>query len=108
MNNLFSKIIKSIIIATVTLLCGFGITALTFNLSDTVSTNELRILFVADFLLLCVIGGAYFYAFESKSKKQKKKNEFKQRHDKRVMDNFRQYNGLDMSEIYSSSYDFVA
>ena len=43
MKNSIKKLLKGLFITTVTLFAGFGITALTFNLFETLTSNEMKI-----------------------------------------------------------------
>lgn len=77
MKNSKKKIISSIIIFAVTILAGFGITAISFNLFDNLSQNQMRILFAADIVILLFIGTVAWFLCESQ-KNVRKKNVKKQ------------------------------
>ena len=79
MNNKSNKIIKGLLIFSVTLFSGFGITALSFNLFDALTQNQMRLLFAIDVLLIIA-----WLLFESVKLKKKKQKEFEHRHNERV------------------------
>ncbi len=82
-----NRIITGIIIFISTLGAGFGITAISFSLFDTLTNNQMRILFAADIILLLLIGTIAWFVYESKVNFNKKKMEFKKRHDERMKKN---------------------
>lgn len=84
MNFKSNKIIKGLCIFSVTLLSGFGITALSFNLFDVLTQNQMRLLFAVDVLLIMAIGTIVWFIFESGKVKKKKQKEFEERHNERV------------------------
>ena len=84
MNTKSKKIIKGLLIFSATLLSGFAITALSFKLFDVLTQNQMRILFAADVVFICVIGAAVWFIFESSRLKKKKQKLFEQRHNERV------------------------
>lgn len=84
MNSKSNKIIKGILIFSVTLLSGFGITALSFNLFDALTQNQMRLLFAVDILLIIAVGIIVWFIYESGKLKKKKQKEFEQRHNERV------------------------
>lgn len=86
MKNSVKKIFKSIAISVVTLVVGFGITAISFNLFDNLSRNELRVLFAVDFIILFAIGGITLWSSERKATRLKKERELAKRHEARVIE----------------------
>ncbi len=84
MNNKTNKIVKGLIIFGATLLAGFGITALSFNLFDVLTQNQMRLLFAIDVLLIIAIGAAVWFIFESNKIKKEKQRQFEKRHTQRV------------------------
>lgn len=108
MKNSVKKIIKSIAITAVTLLSGFGITAVSFNLFGSMTANEMKILFAIDVVILLLVGAAFYCAEERKAKRAKKQKEFEQRHRQRVEQAFRQYDGMDMAKISAKGNNFAA
>lgn len=84
MNNKKSKIIKGLIIFVTTLLAGFGITALSFNLFDVLTQNQMRLLFAADVLLIIAVGAAVWSVYESNKIKKQRQLLFEERHKERV------------------------
>lgn len=108
MKNSVKKLFKGLLITTVTLLSGFGITAISFNLFGTLTANEMKIFFALDVVILFVIGTGFFLINESNKKKKRKEQEFKKRHEQRVERYFREYNGIDMVKISASSNEYAA
>ena len=78
MKKSVQKLFKGLLITTVTLLCGFGICAIFFNLFGTLTANEI------------------------------KEKEFEKRHNERVEKAFREFDGLDMVKICAGSNDYAA
>lgn len=78
------KALTGAIIFTVTLLTGFGITAVSFNLFDVMNKNEMRIIFAVDVILLFVIGTVSWFIYEGKKTKKARKNNFEKRHKERI------------------------
>lgn len=107
MKNSIKKLLKGLFITTVTLFAGFGITALTFNLFKTLTSNEMKIFFALDVAILLAIG-TVFFLIEDENKKKKKQQEFEKRHLERVEKSFRSFNGIDMVKISTSSNDYAA
>ena len=50
MKKTLKKLFKSILITTVTLLSGFGITSISFNLFGTLTSNEMKLFLAIDVL----------------------------------------------------------
>ncbi len=65
MKNSTKKLIQSILIFIVTVIIGFGITLISFNLFDTLTANQMRILFAADVIILLFIGTIAWFVYES-------------------------------------------
>lgn len=107
MKNSIKKLLKGLFITTVTLFAGFGITALTFNLFKTLTSNEMKIFFALDVAILLAVG-TVFFLIEDENKKKKKQQEFEKRHLERVEKSFRSFNGIDMVKISTSSNDYAA
>lgn len=84
MKKQFKQIISCITIMVVTLIAGFTITTLSLNLFDNMSTNQLRLLFLVDILLLLGCGAGAWYFFESKRMKAKKEKAFQKRRESRI------------------------
>lgn len=78
------KLLTGAIIFTVTLLTGFGITAISFNLFDVMNRNEMRIIFAIDVILLFLIGTVAWFIYEGKKAKKARKNNFEKRHNERI------------------------
>ena len=88
------QIFTGIIIFTVTLIAGFGITVLTFSLFDTLSRNQMRFLFALDVFLLIISGGGVYLFSEAKKKSREKKELFEKRHNGRVAEKNKMMSGI--------------
>lgn len=108
MKKSVQKLFKGLLIATVTLLCGFGICAIFFNLFDTLTANEMKIFVALDVIILLTVGGIFYYIDEKKAKNKIKEREFEKRHNERVEKAFREFDGLDMVKICAGSNDYAA
>lgn len=84
MNKKTKQLIEGAIIFISTLVVGFAVTVLSFRLFDSLTQNQLRILFAVDFAALIAAGGGTMLYFESKKNKEKRKKEFEKRHNKRI------------------------
>ena len=98
MKKSVQKLFKGLLITTVTLLCGFGICAIFFNLFGTLTANEMKIFVALDVIILLTVGGI-FYCIDEKNEK---------RHNERVEKAFREFDGLDMIKICAGSNDYAA
>lgn len=78
------QIIEGAVIFISTLLAGFLITTLSFKLFDFLSQNQMRILFLADFIILIISVCAAIFYFENKGNKSRRKKELEDRHNKRI------------------------
>lgn len=78
------KIILSIAISIITLIVGVVITAISFNIFDELTRNQLRLLFTFDVLILLAIGTISWFVYENKQMKNKKRKELERRHNVRV------------------------
>lgn len=108
MKKSVQKLFKGLLITTVTLLCGFGICAVSFNLFGTLTENEMKLFVALDVITLIAVGGVFYYIDEKKTKSRKKEKEFEKRHMQRVERAFREYDGLDMVKICANSNDYAA
>ena len=108
MKKSVQKLFKGLLITTVTLLCGFGICAVSFNLFGTLTENEMKLFVALDVITLIAVGGVSYYIDEKKTKSRKKAKEFEKRHMQRVERAFREYDGLDMVKICANSNDYAA
>ena len=99
MKKSVQKLFKGLLIATVTLLCGFGICAIFFNLFGTLTANEMKIFVALDVIILLTVGGIFYYIDEKKAKNKIKEREFEKRHNERVEKAFREFDGLDMVNL---------
>lgn len=77
MKKTLKKLFKSILITTVTLLSGFGITSISFNLFGTLTANEMKLFLAIDVIILVFVGGVFYYIDEKQSKRKRKKWNFK-------------------------------
>lgn len=88
MKKSVQKLFKGLLIATVTLLCGFGICAIFFNLFGTLTANEMKIFVALDVIILLTVGGIFYYIDEKKAKNKIKEREFEKRHMKELKKHF--------------------
>lgn len=108
MKKSIKKLFKGLFITTVTLLSGFGICAISFNLFGTLTANEMKIFVAIDIITLAVAAGIFYYIDERKAKAKRKEKEFQKRHLQRVEQSFRRFDGLDMAEICASNNNYAA
>ncbi len=108
MKNSVKKLLKGLFITTVTLFAGFGITALTFNLFGTLTSNEMKIFFALDVAVLFTVGTIFFLIEDKNKRKKKQQQEFEKRHLERVEKSFRSFNGIDVVKIAATSKDYAA
>ena len=101
MKKTVKKIITGILITTITLAAGFGITMLSFNLFDNLTDNQMKILFAIDVFSLCVSALGVMYFFESKKYKEQKRKAFEKRRLERIEERDAQLREL--SEIINCS-----
>lgn len=78
------QLIEGTIIFITTLAIGFAVTTLSFKLFDSLTQNQMRILFAVDFTLLIASAGSVMVYFESAKNKKQRKKEFEKRHNKRM------------------------
>lgn len=78
------KALMGALIFTITLVLGFGITALSFNLFDIMSANEMKLVFALDVVLLLIIGTIAWFIYEHKNSKNARKKELEKRHNERL------------------------
>ena len=108
MKNSVKKLFKGLLITAVTLIAGFAITALSFNLFGTLTPNEMKIFFALDVIILFSVGTIIFTIDDKNKRKRKQKSEFEQRHLKRVENSFNNFNNTEMIKITASSNDYAA
>lgn len=77
MNKTIKKIISSIIISSITLGIGFGITMVSFNLFGTLTPNQMKLLFAVDVICLVAVVGAFLFFSTRKASKLKDKSNLK-------------------------------
>jgi len=94
------KFITGIIIFISTLAAGFSITAISFSLFDSLTNNQMRILFGTDVIMLLIIGTIAWFIYESKLNCTKKSKESEQRHNDRMQRN------IDYSKELSTILDY--
>ena len=88
MKKSVQKLFKGLLIATVTLLCGFGICAIFFNLFGTLTANEMKIFVALDVIILLTVGGIFYCIDEKKAKNKIKEKEFEKRHNEELKKHF--------------------
>lgn len=84
MKNSTKKFLSGLAITVVTMATGFVITAISFNLFETLTTNQLRLVFAVDVIILLAIGTISWFIYENKKLKDKRKKEIELRHNKRI------------------------
>lgn len=105
MNKSIKKIIISAVITAVTIIIGFAVTTLTFNLFDSLTTNQMRLLFAIDFICLITVGGIFLFLSESKQAKKRKKRQLEKRHNQRIENRKKEFK--EINNILSDS-DYAA
>lgn len=70
MKKSLKQFISGLIICAVTLAFGFAITAVSFNLFDTLTTGQMKTLFALDVVSLITAGGLAFFLSETKREKK--------------------------------------
>lgn len=94
MKKSVKQIILGAIITVSTLVVGFGITMLSFHLFDTLTSNQMKILFTIDILSLAAAATGVWYFFDSKKSKAKREKEFMERHNKRIQQRQNEINDI--------------
>lgn len=84
MKNSTKKFLSGLTITIVTMATGFVITAISFNLFDVLTRNQMRLVFAIDVIILLVIGTISWFIYEKKQLKEKRKKEIELRHNRRV------------------------
>ncbi len=84
MKKNWEKLVSGAIIMAVTLTAGFLITLISFRLFDTLTANQMKILFAADIVALSLAAVSVWYTYEAKRIKLKREQEFKRRHLRRI------------------------
>ena len=90
------QILKAVIIFISTLVIGFVVTAISFNLFDNLTQNQLRLLFALDIISLLAMGSGVWFFFESKRNKKMRELELKERHRQRVELRNAEYKDIDI------------
>lgn len=103
MNKTIKKIITSIIISTITLGIGFGLTMVSFNLFGTLTPNQMKMLFAVDVICLVAVVGTFLFFLDKKSIEAKRQAQFEKRRSKRIEDIANQY-AIVESIISSSNF----
>jgi hypothetical protein len=94
MKKKIQSALRSFALFAVTLTSGFALTLGSFNLFESLSRNQMRLLFVADIAIILSVGAAVHFFTESRRARVKKENELRNRHEARV-------------RIHNSQYDEV-
>lgn len=84
MKKQFKQIMSAFAIMAATLIAGFAITALSFNLFDSMSANQMKILFAVDILILSITAAGVWHFFESKKRRVKRQKAYQKRRDSRI------------------------
>lgn len=85
MKKTTKEILTLSLILLVTLVAGFGITAVSFNLFDALTPNQMKVLFTIDVVMLCVVATGVWYFFDSKKAKARKRAQVQKRHQAQIM-----------------------
>lgn len=101
MNKNTEKLISSIVISTTTLIAGFIITMVSFNLFGELTANQMKILFAIDFLCLAAVGGIFLFLPEYKKDKKREKRELERKRKRRFLENEKQI--AEINAIISAS-----
>lgn len=105
MRNNKKQIITGIIIFLVTLIAGFSITAISFNLFEVLTRNQMRALFAFDIISLLMVGACVLLFTQSRKSRQVKEKRLVENHNKRVE---RRNNELREIEIIIAKNKFAA
>ncbi len=70
MKKSLKQFVSGLIICMATLVFGFAITALSFNLFDTLTSGQMKALFALDVASLITAGGLAFFLSETKREKK--------------------------------------
>lgn len=70
MKKSLKQFVSGLVICIATLLFGFAITALSFNLFETLTSNQMKVLFAVDIICLIMAGGLAFFLSETKKEKK--------------------------------------
>lgn len=105
MKKSIKQLLSGAIISAVTLAFGFALTMLSFNLFDSLTANQMKILFAADIICLALTGCIAFFLFESKRSKKRKEKLLQERHNRRIEKRNNEIKGL---ESILNKYDLVA
>lgn len=102
MKKTLKQIIEEILICIVTLAAGALISSISFNLFDTLTRSQVRVLFAIDIIILLVIGTAALLIYESKQSKKEREARFRERHSKRIENHKKRMSGIDKIISYSN------
>jgi len=89
------KLLMGISISLITLGAGFLITIVSFNLFDSLTANQMKLLFAIDVISLITSGAVTYVVFETKKAKKRRENELKKRHFQRMSRQCREFKGLE-------------
>ncbi|MGN1202724.1 MAG: hypothetical protein ACI4RF_05460, partial [Eubacterium sp.] len=78
------------------------ITMISFNLFDSLSANQMKVLFAIDVLSLAAIATGVWYFFESKKAKARRRNALEKRHYERIEQIKKQTNEINNVVNYSN------
>ncbi|MCH5320472.1 MAG: hypothetical protein J1E36_01835 [Eubacterium sp.] len=84
MKKTVKQIISGLVIFGVTLAAGFVITAVSFNLFDSLTANQMKLIFAVDVLSIVAVATGAWYFFDSKKAKARRKRELEKRHFERI------------------------
>lgn len=84
MKRQIKNFIKAVLISISSLMAGIAITAVSFNLFDSLTNNQMKLLFALDVICLAVLGTIIYFIVESKKVRDRRKKEFEKRHNSRI------------------------
>ena len=84
MKKQIKNFMKAVFISISSLTAGMAITAVSFNLFDSLTNNQMKLLFALDVICLAILGTIIYFIVESKKIQNRRKKEFEKRHNKRI------------------------
>lgn len=97
------KTIKTILSAVLTTVAGFCLMAFPFRIFDFLSSQQMKVIFIAELVIYFLIFAAAGTAFEAKRDRKRKNEEMQKRHNERVEKRNKQFQGINITD-----FDYVA
>ncbi len=97
------KTIKTILSAVLTAVTGFCLMAFPFHIFDFLTTQQMKVIFVAELIIYFLIFAAAGTAFEARRDRKRKSKEMQKKHNERVEKRKRQFQGINITD-----FDYVA